>query len=99
MKKKIRGFYLIISSCLIALLNLAFAVAKSATGYKPVVSAVPVAKKGDPGKPVLPTLRSVYDSLHLNISGLSQQAFEHAKIGFNKLVQQGRFLNDSIISI
>jgi hypothetical protein len=97
MKKKIKGFYLIISTFLIALFNLAFAVAKSATGHKLVSDAV--AANADPGKPVLPTLRSVYDSLHLNISGLSQQAFEHAKKGFNKLMQQGRLLNDSIISI
>jgi hypothetical protein len=97
MKKKIKGFYLIISTFLIALLNLAFAVAKSATGHKLVSDAV--AANADPGKPVLPTLRSVYDSLHLSISGLSQQAFDHAKKGFNKLAQQGRLLNDSIISI
>ncbi|HUR67300.1 MAG TPA: murein L,D-transpeptidase catalytic domain family protein [Chitinophagaceae bacterium] len=99
MKKRIRGFYLIISTCLIALLNLAFAVAKSTTGHKPVISPVPPAKKTAPVAPVLPLLRSVYDSLHLGISGLSQQAFDYAKKGFNKLAQEGRLLNDSIISI
>ena len=42
---------------------------------------------------------SVYDSLKLNLAGLNRKAFELAQKGFEKLVEQGVILNDSIISI
>ncbi len=97
MKKKIRGFYLLASSFVIALLNLPFAFAKSATGNKLFTTPAPVTKKASSS--LLPSMRSVYDSLHLNLSGLSQQAFEYAKKGFNRLLEEGKLLNDSIVSI
>ncbi len=99
MKKKIRSFYLISSSFIIAVLNLPFAFAKSASGSKVFPYPSPVAKKTSAAAPLLTTMRSVYDSLHLNLAGLSQQAFEYAKKGLNTLVQEGKLLNDSIISI
>ncbi|NOT50479.1 MAG: murein L,D-transpeptidase catalytic domain family protein [Chitinophagaceae bacterium] len=99
MKKRLRGFYLIASSFVIALLNLPFAFAKSATGNRLFTVPAPVAKRASSSAPLLTTMRSVYDSLHLNLSGLSQQAFEYAKKGFSKLVEEGKLLNDSIISI
>lgn len=99
MKKKIKGVYLLVSSFMIALLNLPFAFAKSATGNKLFMTPPPVTKKTNSSDPLFPGIRSVYDSLHLNLSGLSQQAFEYAKTGFSKLIEQGRLLNDSIISI
>ncbi len=43
--------------------------------------------------------KSLYDSLHSQVAGLSRQAFEFAKKGFDKLNEEGRLLNDSIISI
>ena len=49
--------------------------------------------------PVIPGLKSVYDSLHLNLKGLSQQAFDFAKQGLKKLIEEGKLLNDSIVSI
>ena len=100
MKKKIKGFYLLISSLVIAILNLPFAFARSATGNKlffhPADSAT---KKIINSTHLLPAIRSVYDSLHLSFAGLSQQAFDYAKKGLNKLIEEGRLLNDSIISI
>ena len=101
MKKKIKGFYLIVSSFIIAILHLPFAFAKSATGtkiflYPPVDSA---AKNTVVTTSVVPSLKSVYDSLHLSLKGLSQQAFDFAKQGLQKLLEEGRLLNDSIISI
>ena len=101
MKKKIKGFYLIVSSFIIAILHLPFAFAKSATGTKlffhpPADSA---AKSTIAPGPDATVLKSVYDSLQLNFKGLSHQAFDFAKIGLQKLVEEGRLLNDSIISI
>jgi len=40
-----------------------------------------------------------YDKLHLDVSGLSRQAYDYAKKGFDKLLAQGKLLNDSIIAI
>lgn len=102
MKKRLKGFYLIASSCIIAVLHLPFAFAKSASAngkLLPSPAPTPVAKKPNGYLPVINTVKNVYDSLHLNLAGLSQQAFEYAKKGFNKLVEEGKFINDSIISI
>lgn len=103
MKKKLRGLYLLISSCFIAILHLPFAFAKSAAG----ASKLYLRPDGDsvvnnttaPGPVAKPVMRSVYDSLHLDLKGLSQQAFQYAKKGLQKLVEEGKLLNDSIISI
>jgi hypothetical protein len=101
MKKKFRSIYLLISSIVIGFLHLSFGVAKSATGSKifyhpPTDSAT---KTITDTKPFIPAVKSVYDSLHLNLKGLSQQAFEYAKRGFDKLWAEGKLLNGSIISI
>ena len=101
MKKKFKGFYILVSSVIIGLLHLPFAFAKSATGnklfyYPPADSTT---KTTVDSKPYFPALKSVYDSLHLNLKGLSQQAFEYAKEGLDKLIQEGKLLNNSIISI
>jgi hypothetical protein len=45
------------------------------------------------------TLRSAYDSLSLDLKGLSREAFDYAREGFSKLVEEGKLVNDSIISI
>ncbi len=42
---------------------------------------------------------SVYDSLKLNLSGLSRKAFDYALKGFASLRSMGKLNNDSIISI
>ncbi len=101
MKKKIKGFYLIVSSFVIAILHLPFAFAKSATGTKLFFHppADSTTKNTNESVPFTPALKSVYDSLHLNFKGLSYQAFDFAKIGLQKLVEDGKLLNDSIISI
>jgi hypothetical protein len=100
MKKKFKGFYLLISSIVIGLLHLPFAFAKSATGSKLFLHPTdPVTKKTTDSLQFLPSIRSVYDSLHLNLSGLSQQAFDYARKGLNILIEEGKLLNDSIISI
>jgi hypothetical protein len=99
MTKKIRGFYFLVSSVIIGLLHLPFAVAKSAAGstgrFLPSTNTI---IKKSPASPV-PFLKSVYDSLQLNLAGLSHQAYEYARQGLNRLVEEGRLLNDSILSI
>ena len=102
MRKKFKGFYLLISSIIIGLLHLPFAFAKSATNGASRFFHTPVDSSGNgysSSPDFIPSMKSVYDSLHLNLAGLSQQAFEYAKLGFNKLMEEGRLLNDSIISI
>jgi hypothetical protein len=101
MKKRFKGFYLLISSIVIGLLHLPFAFAKSATGnklfFRPPGDST--AANTANSLPYIPALKSVYDSLHLNLKGMSQEAYEYAKKGLGKLVEEGKLLNDSIISI
>jgi hypothetical protein len=102
MKKRLKGFYLVITSIVIALLHLPFAFAKSAVSATRAFASkdnIPVKPAVLPGAAPMPTMRSVYDSLHLDLAGLSQQAFDYAKKGFDKLMSQGMLQNDSIISI
>ncbi len=101
MKKKIKGFYLIVSSFVIAILHLPFAFAKSATGTKIFFHppADSTTKTTIASTPVAPGIKTVYDSLHLSLKGLSQQAYDFAKLGLQKLIEEGKLLNDSIISI
>jgi hypothetical protein len=99
MQKKLKGFYLVISSLFIAALHLPFAFAKSATsGRSSFQTAIQ-----DSGKAVsmatISSARSVYDSLQSKLQGLSREAFTYASQGFDKLVAQGKILNNSIISI
>jgi hypothetical protein len=42
---------------------------------------------------------ALYDSMDLDLKGLSKTAFDYAIKGFDHLVQTGRFANDNIISI
>src|SRR5687768_8544772 len=104
MLKRLKGFYFIISSIVITLLHLPFAFAKSAAGARVFLNPGDSTKKEAANTPVLPApapmaVKSVYDSLKLDLNGLSRQAYEYAKLGFDKLVEQGRVINNSIISI
>ena len=44
-------------------------------------------------------ISNIYDSLRLNLIGLSHQAFQIAMQGFDYLTKAGKFTNDRIISI
>src|SRR5258705_10346593 len=100
MKKRSKKFYVFITSVLISLLHLPFAFAKSATGNKFFLHATdPVRTTTTNSLNLLPAVRSIYDSLQLNISGLSKQAYDYARKGMEKLVRQGKLLNDSIVAI
>jgi hypothetical protein len=106
-KRNLKGFYFVLSSLFISLLHIPFAFAKNhvinRAPQRTVVSPVPF-----PAPVPLPlidttqgvsSVKSVYDSLHLNLSGLSKQAFDYARKGWEKLVNQGRLINQSVITI
>ena len=101
--KKVR-FYA--SSTLLFLLHLPFVFAKSKPSHEPkpmplrIENSFPV----DSVSKITPVkndnlLGYLYDSLRLNLMGLSQQAFEYAMQGFNYLAETGRLANEKIISI
>ena len=107
MLKKLKGFYLLGSSIIISILYLPFAFAKSAytMAYPPVASVTeqtgenPELLPPMPAPAPRPAMPSAYDSLQLEVKGLSEEAYDYAKKGFTKLVETGRLVNDSIISI
>ncbi|HEY6504824.1 MAG TPA: murein L,D-transpeptidase catalytic domain family protein [Chitinophagaceae bacterium] len=100
MKEKLKGFYLLVSSLFIAVLHLPLVFAKpiSANRLIPLPAASPASPPADSLQHTS-TFKSVYDSLHLELSGLSRQAFEYAQKGWEKLLSQGRIINESIVAI
>ena len=101
MKNRFRGVYLFISSIVVSLIHLSFGFAKN-TGQLARHIFIP----GDSSVATsphslfyTPEIKSVYDSLHLNLLGLSREAFDYAKKGLERLAAQGRLMNQSIISI
>jgi len=97
-KRKVKSFYLFISSLLIGLFSFPFAFAKTVEKRsKQLLHSV--VDSSDYLSSLKPTVVSVYDSLHMNISGINRVVFELAQKGFDKLREQGFLLNDNIISI
>lgn len=103
MKKKLKGIYLLISSLFITLLHLPLAFAKPFSNkfnFNPAISATPVLSDSTDGFNIITApLKSVYDSLHLDLSGLSRQAFNYAQKGWKKLMKQGKLMNESVMAI
>lgn len=100
MQKKLKSFYLILSSFVITILHLPFAFAKPAPGNRSLLRPVSDStnKIRESFAPVS-ALKSVYDSLHLDLKGLSRDAFEYARQGIQKLVGQEKLSNSSIVTI
>lgn len=100
MIKKLKSIYLVIIAVVISLVSLSFSFAKSAKGAKKLNKAIKSIRIPKIDSSVFTnSFVSVYDSLHLSLAGLSQQAFDFAKKGFDKLIEEGKLINDSIISI
>ena len=97
MNNMLIAIYLILSSFVIGILHFPFVFAKSASGSKTFVHRP--AKAPADSLTLVPTVKSVYDSLHLRMKGLSPEAFEYAQKGFDKLIEDRQLLNDSIITI
>lgn len=54
----------------------------------------------DPSATSVNTINTrLFDSLHLNETGLSRDAFQYAITGYNKLLAEGKLQNDSVLSI
>lgn len=93
--------FLFLVSLLIAIVSLPLALVKGrlhneiklppAKEPKQMTDSFPVGIEGN--------LYSLYDSLHLDLKGLSQQTFEYAIRGFNYLVQTGKLPPTNVISI
>ena len=101
MKNKFRGLYLFISSIVISLIHLSFGFAKN-TGHLArqfFNSGDSVIHTTSDSLFFSPEIKSVYDSLQLNLKGLSREAYDYAKKGLEQLAAQGRIMNQSIISI
>jgi len=97
MNRPQKNLSLIFTSLCISLLHLPFVFAR------PVFEN----KAGNPGKNTLAldssivasAGKSVYDSLQLDYSGLNRQAFDYAIKGWEKLRNQGKLANQSVIAI
>lgn len=106
-KYNLKKFYLFFSSLFVFLLHLPFVFAKSKTAeaIQPAQNTLtmPVYKDSAAAASLsfMPEsfIAGMYDSLRLNVMGLSQQAFKYAMQGFNFLVKAGQLSNDKIISI
>lgn len=93
LKKVFRGFYLVFTFVFAGILYAHFASAGSQNQDGQAIHPVSLA-----GQLVGP-VKSVYDSLHLDSSGLSREAFEYARKGWEKLIEEDRLSNQSVITI
>ncbi len=97
MKLNLKNFHLFILLAIASLLTLSFshpvqnllaATSRVAPAEKiPVVAIAPASP------------RSAYDSLHLDLSGLTRQAYDFALKGVEKLKKLGKLTNTSIVTI
>lgn len=100
MQKKLKGFYLLLISFLVCFIYLPFAFGKkNAYTLKPIPTTDKTFTRSTDSVALISVHRSIYDSLHLEISGLSKKAFDMAQKGFYKIEHQGRLSNDSLLSI
>lgn len=102
----LKKLYVFVSSIVIFLLHFPFVFAK----HRPASELKPLPLRVQSNTPVdsvskLTTVKNknsfsaLYDSLRLNLMGLSRQAFEYAMQGFDYLRKSGQLANDHIISI
>lgn len=92
MNKPIKNFILIFSCVCISLLHLSFG---NKDAHKYATATLALTNDSDQ----LARKITVYDSLQLNSAGLSREAFENAKKGWEKLISEGKLTNRSIMSI
>jgi hypothetical protein len=101
-KHSLKKFYIFFSSIFIFILHIPFVFAKTKTAsiIQPEEKKLELfVNSGSPLLAVGPVHTNVYDSLRLNLMGLSQQAFQYAMQGFDYLLKAGKISNDKIISI
>ena len=105
-KSWLKKIYIFFSPVLIFLVHIPFVFAKTKPGPYLRPAALRIVKQATGDSPLVAltlngrlSISSMYDSLRLNLMGLSQQAFEYAMKGFDYLVKAGKLTNDRIISI
>ncbi len=104
-KSGLKKVYVFFSSIVIFILHIPFVFAKSKPGEgllpRPVrIEAATTDSSLLMVNPVAEhTISTMYDSLRLNLLGLSQQTFEYAMKGFDYLLKAGKVTSDKIISI
>jgi hypothetical protein len=100
MKKTVKNIYLLVSSLVFSLLHLPFAFAKTGSANKLFFQTAISNTHILPDSSIfISPVKSVYDSLQLDLAGLSRQAFDYALQGYEKLIGQGKLINQSIIAI
>lgn len=104
-KQRLKKFYFFFTSIFIFILHIPFVFAKSKprSEAKPAENNITVTAAAAGTKMIVPAggnaLSHIYDTLRLNVMGLSQQAFQYAMHGFDYLVKAGKITNNHIISI
>jgi len=94
MIKKVRVLFLLFCLLIISLLHLSFSIAASGFAKELRVSS----KAGDSAI-ITSSARSIYDSLQLEMAGLSKKAFDFALNGWEKLNKEGKLANHDTIGI
>jgi len=95
---KMKKLYLFFSSVVIFMLHLPFAFSKTKPVTHTIVPATDATTATVDANDAS-VLAKVYDSLKLDMKGLSQKAYANAIKGFSYLKNQGKIANDNIISI
>jgi len=98
-QRKRKSIYLFITTFLAGILYFSFAFAKTVERTTSSISSLASDTSDYIAELNNTVISSVYDSLMLNYSGLNRRAFDLAQKGYEKLKEQGEFLNDAIISI
>jgi hypothetical protein len=97
MGKKVKEVYLLICLLIISLLHLSFSIARPGVAKELFYPAV--IKNAIDSIDVAPPVKSIYDSLQLDLAGLSRRAFDFALNGWEKLNREGRLANRGVIAI
>src|SRR4249919_3427745 len=95
MKRKIKAFYPLFYLLIISLLHLSFTMAKPGFAKEKPRPALAFFDSSI----AIPPVKSIYDSLQLDLAGLSRRAFDYAVNGWEKLNKQGKLDNQSVIGI
>ncbi|SEA52781.1 L,D-transpeptidase catalytic domain [Chitinophaga terrae (ex Kim and Jung 2007)] len=90
-KTILKPLIVIFTTCLFAFLITSLTTTEKSTAATQPTGAVKVDS--------LKTEESLYDNLHLDSSGLSREAFDHALIGYEHLKAQGKIKNPDVLSI
>lgn len=96
---RLKKVYVFFSSVLIFMLHLPFAFAKNNAFVPSAPTPAPTINTENNTLNSASSLNMIYDSLKLNLKGLSENAFASAVKGFQYLKAKGRIINDNVITI